>query len=490
MKIKELIRGLRIHGLYGSLENEVTGISYDSRIVKKGDIFVALKGTHLNGHRFIYDAIKKGARAILVENMPDDKNINGVTIIQVENTRRAMSKISINFFNLSLNDINIIGITGTNGKTTTSYLIESILKVAGKIPGVIGTINYRFCEKSFAATVTTPESVDLMRVLKEMRENRVTDVIMEVSSHALAQDRVADCPFKIGVFTNITRDHLDYHGSMEEYFKAKAKLFLAYKPLWSVINVDDSMGNRLIEKLDSGQYITFGLKKGATIRPENVELSPNGIKAKIITPSRKINITSPLIGIFNLYNILAAVGVCYCLGIKAEHIKEGIKKLENVPGRMEIIKYDFSPYVIVDYAHTPDALLKVLQTIKKIFRNKLITVFGCGGNRDQGKRKEMGKIAAKYSDIVIVTSDNPRLENPYTIIKHIEHGIIEANKKNLVYFIEADRKKAIEKAIIMANKCDVVLIAGKGHENFQIIGDKKMPFEDKKVIKEILNDKS
>ena len=486
MRLKELIRGLKILYFSGDPNIEIKDISYDSRNVKKGDIFVALKGNNLDGHDFIHHAIKNGASAVLLEKIPNE-DIN-IPIIQVNNTRRALSKIAINFFRPPLDKMNIIGITGTNGKTTISYILESIMKASGVESGVIGTINYRFCSKIFNAPVTTPESLDLMRILKNMGEAGVRNVIMEVSSHSLAQERVRDCPFKVAVFTNITRDHLDYHGSFEEYFRSKTKLFLEYKPLYSIINADDLMGKTLINSIN-GNCIRYGLKEDYEIWAKDIDINWNGIKADIITPKGKIKINSSLIGNFNLYNILAAVGTCYCLGIKPNIIEEGINAVKGVPGRMEIIKNEKSPYVIVDYAHTPDALLKVLNTIKAISKRKLITVFGCGGDRDKGKRKDMGKIAGKYSDIVIITSDNPRSEDPYHIMKQIEEGLKKVKKnKKIKYILEVNRKEAIKKAIEMADKDDVILVAGKGHENYQIIGDKKIPFDDRKVIKEILND--
>ena len=483
MKLKELIKNLEVLYFFGDPDLEITNISYDSRTVKKGGIFVALKGNNLDGHDFIYDAVKNGAKAILVEKIP--KAPISASVVQVKDTRRALSKIALNFFNPPLDKMNIIGITGTNGKTTTTYLIESILSASGKKTAVIGTINYRFCGKVFSAPVTTPESADLMQMLRKMGDCGVTDVIMEVSSHSLVQGRVADCPFKVAVFTNITRDHLDYHGCFEEYFKAKAKLFLEYKPSYSVINADDPMGKKLIKSIKN--CIKYGLKKDYDIWAKDINIHPNGIEADIITPKGTIKVYSSLIGDFNLYNILAAVGVCYCLGIEPHIIKQGIENVGLIPGRMEVIKNKDSPFIIVDYAHSPDALLRVLRSIGSIFKKRPITVFGCGGDRDKGKRKEMGKIAAEHSNFVIITSDNPRSEDPFAIMSQIEEGIKQAEKKT-GYMLEADRRKAIKEAINMAKKDDVILVAGKGHENYQIIGNKKIPFDDRKVIRELLDD--
>lgn len=486
MRIRELIRGVEILDCWGELEQEIKGISYDSRKTKKGDVFVALKGTYLDGHDFIQNAIKNGASALLVEDFPAIKENVNIPIVKVKNTRRALSRIAFNFFRPPLGKMNIIGITGTNGKTTVSYLIESILKTAGRKVGVIGTISYRFCGNNFDAPVTTPESLELMWILKQMSQDGVTDVIVEVSSHSLAQERVVDCPFKIAVFNNVTRDHLDYHGSIEEYFRAKAKLFLRYRPFYSVINADDPMGKKLISEL-KGRCITYGLKGQTDIWASNIELDIGGIKAEIMMPNGGVKIESPFIGIFNLYNILAASAASYCLGIKNSLIEKGINSLKGVPGRMEILKNGLSPYVIVDYAHTPDALLNVLKSIKAIFKKRLITVFGCGGDRDRGKRKDMGKIAGKYSDVTIITSDNPRSEDPFHIMQEIEEGIRQIKRHGIKYLLEVDRKKAIEKAIRMAEDGDVVLVAGKGHEDYQIIGNRKVPFDDKQIIKNILH---
>ncbi len=487
MKVKDLICGLEILEVRGDLEKEIKGISYDSRKIKKDELFVALRGSCLDGHNFIKDALQKGVAALVVESIPDEDLC--VPIIKVKDSRRALSQLAINFFNPPLDKINVVGITGTNGKTTTSYLIESILKSAGKKVGVIGTVSYRFCGKELKANVTTPESLELMQMLKEMSNTGTNYVVMEVSSHSLSQGRVRDCPFKVAVFTNITRDHLDYHGSMREYFDAKKKLFLEYNPAFCVINQDDPFGRLLIDeikKTKNNTIITYGIENGI-IRAKDVQIDKNGIKAEILLPKNKcITIHSALVGKFNLYNILASVAVSYCLEIEESSIQEGISKLKTVPGRMELIKDDSSPFVIVDYAHTPDALFKVLSTVRAVFDKRIITVFGCGGNRDKGKREEMGRIAALYSDFVVITSDNPRFEDPFSIMKQIERGVKQINSSD--YVMEVKREEAIKKAIKMAQKEDVVLIAGKGHEDYQIIGDKKIPFDDRQVVKQILKE--
>ena len=482
MKIKDLIQGLEVLESRGSLEREVKGISYDTRKLRKGELFVALRGNHLDGHSFIEEALVKGASALVVETIPD-LNLS-VPVIRVKNTKRALSHLAVNFFNPCLKRMNIIGITGTNGKTTTSYLIESILKSSHKEVGVIGTVSYRFCGKEFKADMTTPESLELMNILRDMSDSGVDYVVMEVSSHSLVQERVIDCPFKVAVFTNITRDHLDYHGSIQEYFNAKKKLFLEYNPSFCVINLDDPFGRLLIKEIKDSVVISYGLKDG-DIRAKNVHINRQGIKAEILLPNESVRICSPLLGGFNLYNILASAGVSYCLGIEPSYIREGINSLNRVPGRMELIKNPGSPFVVIDYAHTPDALFKVLDTLRSLFDKRIITVFGCGGDRDKGKREEMGKVAAMYSDFVIITSDNPRSEDPFSIMKQIEKGVRQI--KDSHYLLEVKREDAIKKAIDIAKDEDVILVAGKGHEKYQIIGDKKIPFDDKAVVKHMLS---
>ena len=483
MRLKDLIQDLEIIESSIDPSQEITGISYDSRKTEPGNIFVAIKGTREDGHRFIDNAIRKGAVCIVLESKDFIKD--GISFIRVKDTRKALSKLSKNYFSPPLNDMNIIGITGTNGKTTTSYLIESILRSSGRNVGVIGTISYRFSGKTIKADMTTPESLELMKLLRDMADEGIKDVVMEVSSHSLSQERARDCPFKIAVFTNITRDHLDYHGSIKSYFDAKKRLFLEYDPEFCVINRDDTFGRKLIKEIKGRNLITYGLKD-ADIVAKDIEIDKEGIKAEILLPNREsVKLRSRLIGKFNLYNILASISTCYLLEIEKDFIEEGISNFGGVPGRMELIKNGGSPYVIIDYAHTPDALLNVIRTIKDIFPGRLITVFGCGGERDKGKREIMGRIAGSLSDFVIITSDNPRSEDPYSIMKQIEKGL-ESVSSN--YLLEIDRKEAIRKAIKIAGKEDVILVAGKGHEDYQIIGNKRIPFEDRSVVKELLKE--
>ncbi|HIC85620.1 MAG TPA: UDP-N-acetylmuramoyl-L-alanyl-D-glutamate--2,6-diaminopimelate ligase, partial [Desulfobacterales bacterium] len=336
--------------------------------------------------------------------------------VKVKDSREALSRLSINFYRPDFNKLTLVGITGTNGKTTTSYLMESILKEAGKEPGVIGTVNYRFKGLVKEAPVTTPESLELMEILREMNHRGITHVIMEVSSHALEQGRVEGCPFKVRVFTNISRDHLDYHGTMEAYFQAKAKLFNSKggdgaDRSVGIINVDLPEGKRLVSIIDI-PWLGFGLSEYAHVRAQDIHATKDGIRFRLITPKGETEIRSSLLGTFNIYNILAASGAALALGIGLNQIQRGIEKIKLVPGRMEPVSNNRGLFIVVDYAHTPDALSKVLETLRPLVSGRIITVFGCGGDRDKGKRDLMGKVAAQGSDMVIITSDNPRTEDP------------------------------------------------------------------------------
>ena len=494
MKLGQLLNGIPSYHLSGDPEQEIQGLAYDSRQVKPGYLFVALKGHRQNGHHYIQNAVQNGAVALVTEELqePMDK----VATVSVTNSRETLSKLASQFYGHPFKGINMIGITGTNGKTTTSYLLESILSSAGARPGVIGTINYRFMGKTYPAPVTTPESLDLMRLLREMADGKATHVILEVSSHALHQNRTGDCPFRVAVFTNFSRDHLDYHKTLGEYFQAKSLLFRKLKKNGSggrtnaIINTDDPKGEELV-RCTNADVITYGLEQRSHVRADSISTDKNGIRARLITPVGEKEIQSTLIGKINLYNILAASAAAISLGVDLNAVAEGIEKLRVVPGRLELVPNGRGLMLVVDYAHTPDALLKTLETLIPLAKGRLITVFGCGGDRDKGKRYEMGLIAGENSDVVFATSDNPRSEDPDSIIAQIEEGLKRSglNKKlwssasksmEKGYFIEVDRRKAISNAISMANEKDLVLIAGKGHEDYQIIGGKIRYFDDRK----------
>jgi UDP-N-acetylmuramoyl-L-alanyl-D-glutamate--2,6-diaminopimelate ligase len=493
MRLGEILKRVPLLDFGGDPDLEIKGLAYDSRQVKPGYLFVALKGCHQNGHNFIHDALKNGAVALVAEEFG---GVQGeVTKASVKNSREALSKIAAQFYDHPHKGMRLIGITGTNGKTTTSYLLESILDEAGARTGVIGTINYRFSGEIRQATVTTPESLDLMRLLREMADGGATDVILEVSSHALHQQRTRDCPFRVAIFTNFSRDHLDYHHSMEQYFKAKSLLFTGLKKnkpgvkTSAIINTDDPRGQEL-GALTDAPVVTYGLGRQCQVRAESILSHKNGLKARLMTPLGDRVIRSSLIGEFNLYNILAASAAAISLDVSLDAVARGIERLRIVPGRLELVANKRGLAVVVDYAHTPDALLKIFKTLRPLVSGRLITVFGCGGDRDQGKRPEMGTVAGEHSDLVFITSDNPRTEDPAAIVQHIEKGIQKTGLKKIEpnaikrdvesgYLTELDRRKAIQGAVTIANQEDLILIAGKGHEDYQIVGGEIRHFDDR-----------
>ena len=493
MKLGQLLKEVTVCDFNGDPEQEIEGLVYDSRRVKPGFMFIALKGHKDNGHIYIHEAVQNGAVALVAEEF---KGLRAnVSKARVTDSREALSKLATHFYNHPFKGMNIIGITGTNGKTTTSYLLESILSRSGARTGVIGTINYRFSGHEYPAPVTTPESLDLMRLLREMADGGVADVILEVSSHALDQGRTGDCPFRIAIFTNLSRDHLDYHHTMEEYFKAKSLLFSTLKKdkpgdgTSAIINMDDPRGEELAALTDA-HIVTYGLGSGCHIRADSIITDRKGLGARLITPLGEKNIHSPLIGEINIYNILAASAAAITLNIDLNSVAEGIERLSCVPGRLELVMNNRGLSLVVDYAHTPDALLKTLNALSPLVEGRLLTVFGCGGDRDRGKRYEMGFVAGKNSNLVFITSDNPRSEDPSSIVNRIEKGVLKSGLSRLEweshdhltgpgYFIEVDRRKAIRKAVAMAEEKDLVLIAGKGHEDYQIVGGDIRYFDDR-----------
>lgn len=481
MRLTELIHTLECT-VKGTGDPEVRGVFYDSRKVEKGGIFAAIPGEHTDGHQYIKGAVEKGASCVLAERETLDITVPQVI---VKDIRAGLSKISDVFYGEPSKRLTMIGVTGTNGKTTTTFLLEGILKEAGFNPGVIGTVNYRYNGNIFEAPHTTPQSPDLHKILREMADRGVTHCVMEVSSHSLEQKRVADCRFNAGVFTNLTHDHLDYHKTMDEYFRCKAMLFQHVRDAKgaSATNFDDSWG-RIIKK-DFPETLTYSLRDGSDIYPKEYSLLEGGIEALIKTPEEDLKISSHLVGEYNLQNILAALSVCYGLKVDGEAIRSGLQKLKRVPGRLEKIevkgKTNFRAYV--DYAHTGDALERALEALGRVAKGRIITVFGCGGNRDRLKRPKMGEISTRLSTITIVTSDNPRDEEPLEIIKEIEAGIKGVKKLSGTlegngYTVIPDRREAIKKAVSIAKDGDTVLVAGKGHEDYQIIKGKKYHFDD------------
>ena len=473
MTLRDLLAGLNARSVTGKLDTEILGLAYDSRQVCPGYLFFAIRGTRLDGNRFIRDAVGKGAAAV-VSALGDEGAAPSVSWIQVEDERAAMAAIAGNFYGHPTKDLHLIGVTGTNGKTTTTYIVESILKAAGKRAAVLGTIEYRGPGFDSVAERTTPEAPDL---------DYTGDA--RGATEPIQMKRVAGLQFEVAVFTNLSRDHLDFHGDMESYFQAKRKLFEGIngvRPRVMVLNADDSRYEDL-RTIDPLRAISYGMQVAADIYPVQHSFGWEATDAMFKTPIGELKVRTSLMGKANVYNVGAAIGVAVALGIPAQAIARGIEELRHVPGRFEIVSAGQPFRVIVDYAHTDDALEKVLKSAREITRGRLIVVFGCGGERDRTKRPVMGQVAARESDYAIITSDNPRGENPIAIIREIEEGIKSAN-----YRIEVDRRKAIRLALTEAMEGDTVLIAGKGHETYQTIGTTVHPFDDRLVAKELLDE--
>lgn len=464
---------------------EIKGINTDSNLISQGELFVAIKGAEQDGHKFIKDAVKNGAVCIVRQkdsSVPKDLDFKNTVIINVVDTRKTISELAARFYNYPSEKLKVIGVTGTNGKTTITYLIDSILEESGYPSGLIGTINYKFRKHALPSINTTPGALEMQAFLAKMAKEKLKYCVMEVSSHSLDQERVRDVNFHIAIFTNLTQDHLDYHHNLEEYFMAKAKLFTNLdSKSYAVVNIDDPYSARLI-KLTKARKITFGFSKEAEIKAKNLKLSIKGSEFEIMTPRGSCRVKTKLIGRHNVYNILSAFSVGFVEGIEFGTIKKGIEKIDCVAGRLEAIEEGQEFGVFVDYAHTEDALKNVISSLKEFHKGKIIVVFGCGGQRDTTKRPKMGKLVSRLADYFIITNDNPRQEDPQKIIEDILKGIKTKN-----YDIILDRGKAIEKAIKMAGDKDTVLIAGKGHETSQILKDKSLAFDDREVTRRILN---
>lgn len=506
MKLREVLDGCDYSGGFPGndtfLRKDVRGVAYDSRNVEEGYIFVAIKGERYDGHDFVKDAEKRGAVVVVSE-----RELSGDEggFILVGDGRKALACISNNFYQRPSESLTLIGITGTNGKTTTTYILKSILESWGKNVGVIGTIQYIIKDRVYPAPHTTPEAPEFQSLLRQMLLSGCSHVISEVSSHALAQYRVDGAVFDTAVFTNLTRDHLDFHKTMEDYFSAKERLFkeLLDKNGTAIINLGDPYGKRLEAELRRRRpdlkILTYSLETGADIIASEVRVSFEGLRFKISHLGRSYNVSSPLTGMPNIYNIISAVGASISLGVPWQVILEGIEKAEHVAGRFERVDAGQEFLCIIDYAHTEDALERLILTARELLkelpphppfaeggkREVLITVFGCGGDRDRGKRPGMGEVATRLSDFVILTTDNPRSEEPINIIKDIESGAVNKN-----YLIEPDREKAIGKAVEIAGGGDIVLVAGKGHEDYQEIKGIRYPFSDRDVIIEAIKSRS
>ncbi|MBI5789531.1 MAG: UDP-N-acetylmuramoyl-L-alanyl-D-glutamate--2,6-diaminopimelate ligase [Candidatus Schekmanbacteria bacterium] len=486
MKLEQLIANLSPQSVWGDKHAEISGIAYDSRKTRPGFLFIAVPGFVTDGHKYIQQAIKSGASALIIseaEYRPAD--FEG-TVILVSDSRRALSSTADIFYGRPSRKLHLIGVTGTNGKTTTAFLIANILRTAGRKVGLLGTIEYQIGDQILPAARTTPESLDLADLLARMVNAGCEYAVMEVSSHSLALNRVADCHFKTAVFTNLTPEHLDYHKNMEDYFQAKYKLFQALDSSGTAVsNFHQDWGQRMVKECQAKVW-SYSLSAGADISVESYAANRHGLHARLNIKGQLHELRSPLLGEYNLDNLMAACAVCLAQGMDWATITLGIAGLKSVPGRFEpvICGQDFT--LIVDYAHTEDALLNLLKGARRLNPKRLITVFGCGGQRDRQKRPLMGAAAYQLSDFVIVTSDNPRLEDTLEIIHEVEQGISALGALKDSYHIVPDRRQAIMEAINLAEKDDLVVLAGKGHENYQIIGDKSYPFDDRLVAREIL----
>ncbi len=482
MTLESIIKPLIKPSVTGNAKVEITKVVCDSREVAPQSCYVAIKGTKLDGHRFIDQAIQQGAVAIIAE-IPCTKEARaaGVTWVEVNNTREALGLVASAFYEFPSKDLRVIGVTGTNGKTTSAYIAHSIMKKEWFRAGLIGTIVNDNGSTSETATQTTPGPIELQALLAQMRKNGCRGVAMEVSSHAIDQDRVSGIEFDAMIFTNLTQDHLDYHGNMENYFMAKAKIFAQLcretkgkrKPT-AIINIDDPYGKRLVEMIgDKMNVKTFGCSIGADFRMTFHQSTARSSEFKLDYKGKTYLVRVPLIGKFNMYNCLGALAATVSVGIPIRDVITHLTKIPQVPGRMELIPHARGFQIFIDYAHTPDAISNVCRTLKDLTSDRLITVFGCGGDRDAEKRPLMGKAAAALSSLCVVTSDNPRSENPDTIIKQILAGMPAKGR-----VVIPDRDQAITAAIMEAQAGDTILIAGKGHESYQIIGDETLPFSD------------
>jgi UDP-N-acetylmuramoyl-L-alanyl-D-glutamate--2,6-diaminopimelate ligase len=506
VKLSRLIEALKPlavdhQGVRKGMDPEIKSVHYRAQDVKSGGLFVAIAGHRADGHDYVAEALQRGAAAVVSQKKIGGKTIN----IRVAATRQALADIAACFFDYPSQKLTVIGITGTNGKTTTAYLVEGILQQAGYRVGLIGTINYRYGGKIFANPVTTPESLDLQRILADMQQAGVSHVVMEASSHAIDLYRIRNCFFDVAVFINLSQDHLDFHGNMDSYWASKKKLFTQYlvdgpkkDRAVAVINCNSSDGRELADILQV-PVIKTGSDPDDRVRSQKTQFDLNGTTGEIATPGGAFHFKSGLIGRHNLENILCAAGVGVALNLPTDRMKSGIEAVAAVPGRLERIENNSGRFVYVDYAHTPDALKNAIDALHMVRADRIICVFGCGGDRDSAKRPLMGEIAARLCDLSVITSDNPRTENPTVIIDQILDGVRRAKSrcyppadlhngfKDKGYAVEADRQRAIQLAIGVSEPGDTVLIAGKGHETYQILGTSSIAFDDREEARKALN---
>ena len=481
MRLSELTQSLEVRRSSGG-DVEIAGIAYDSRAVRPGMLFVAFRGGTFDGHDFIADAEKSGAVAIVAERDIEA----GVPVVVVPDSRKALPALAARFYDYPSRSLTLVGVTGTNGKTTTTHLVQSIFRASGKKTGLVGTLGARIGDELIQTEHTTPESADIQQVLARMVGEGVEAVAMEVSSHGLAQGRTDFCEFDCGVFTNLTQDHLDFHGTLGDYLAKKLILFADYplrssKRFVAAVNLDDPSAGAVMEAT-RGDVITYGINTPADVRGSHIDVTASGVSLVITYGGRSQPATVPIGGYFNAYNGLAAAAAGLALGVELATVARGLESAPKVAGRFESVDAGQDFGVLVDYAHTPDGLQSLLRTARKLAKNQLIVVFGCGGNRDRGKRPIMGRIAAELADVVIITSDNPRGEDPEAIIRDILEGV-PASVHPQVF---VDRREAIERALRAAQRDDLVVIAGKGHEDYQIFADRTIHFDDRTVAREVL----
>ncbi len=485
MRLEAIIQVIQSLTVQGERSADIQGVAYDSRRVREGYLFVALPGRRRRGLDFVDEAVRRGAVAVVSDEPV--RPLPGVTRIRVEDTRRALAEISCAFHGHPSSRLEVYGVTGTNGKTTASYMIRDILRAAGREPGLLGTVAYEIGARSIPANRTTPEAADLQGMLEQMLDAGCRSVAMEVSSHALDQKRVWGIDFDVGVFTNLTRDHLDYHGTMEAYFAAKSLLFRGLgqmsKHAAAVINLDDAWGQQLANTGGGwSECLTYGAHPGATLRAEGVEVSAGGSRFRVHSPWGGAEVRLGVLGRFNVSNALAAMAACAARGIEPAFSAGVLSRFRPAPGRLEPVPNPRGLRVFVDYAHTDDALANVLATLRELGPRRLIVVFGCGGDRDRAKRPLMGAVAAERADVTVLTSDNPRGENPAAIVEDIAAGFRGGRRMERI----VDREQAIARALEEAAPEDIVLVAGKGHENYQEFAHTVIPFDDREVVRRLL----
>lgn len=479
MTLSELLKDVNIKKIDGGGSMKISGIACDSRKVKPGNVFVCITGYETDGHKYAKSAVENGAVAVVAEH---DLPTVDVPCVIVDNTRKAMSEMAATFYDYPYKKFKLIGITGTNGKTTTTSLIKSILEHLGKKVGLIGTNQNMIGDMIMETSRTTPDSLELMQLFDMIASHNVDYVVMEVSSHALALDRVTACTFDVGAFTNITQDHLDFHKTMEEYLAAKSILFNICNT--GVVNKDDARSEYLIENARCRNMITYGINQDCDLKASNIILNEDGVKFDINYGGMEEHVDLPIPGEFSVYNALTAIGCCMAENIPLDLAVDGLHSAKGVKGRIEIVRTPGTNYtVIIDYAHTPDGLLNVINAIRGFAKGRIVTLFGCGGDRDASKRPIMGKIAGELSDFCIVTSDNPRTEDPEKIIKQVVEGV---KQTDCDYEVITNRFSAIEYALDHAKKNDIILLAGKGHETYQVLGKDTIKFDEREIVQKLL----